>query len=256
MTGALMLIISTLVYVSKPLNLHPDIIFMLAVCPFLSVVLLLIVREVEKRLISPVVGIFLGRQIMSTTRHGELLRKLFHGLSAIIIVIYLLFGGDAAKALVLAAFLFFYTFDVLRMFFPGYSPFGRLTRLSMMRNEYWTFGPHTYFAVSATLVMMAFPVNIAVASVMAAAIGDAMAAVVGSRMGKMAMEFSRKTMEGFIAGLLSTFVVLLFFINPIAAIAGAAVFALVDLMDTLIDDNLLNSLVIATTVTFITILLS
>lgn len=84
-----------------------------------------------------------------------------------------------------------------------------------------------------------------------ASVSDAMAAITGFRFGKRNFpKNSKKTVEGYIAGILTTFglVILMFFIlstiNPLYILAigalAALVFFIVDLIDLPIDDNKIN----------------
>lgn len=87
--------------------------------------------------------------------------------------------------------------------------------------------------------------------VLVASVSDALAAITGFRFGKRNFpKKSKKTVEGYIAGILSTFglVILMFFIlsriNPLYILIigslSALIFFLVDLIDLPIDDNKIN----------------
>jgi dolichol kinase len=93
-----------------------------------------------------------------------------------------------------------------------------------------------YLAVGVILSLVAFPKNIAYASITIVAVGDPLASYVGRKLGGIRVR--QKTLEGFTAGLIISFAAALFWVPPHLAVAGSATGMLLELLG-IIDDNLL-----------------
>jgi dolichol kinase len=91
-----------------------------------------------------------------------------------------------------------------------------------------------YLAVGVILSLLAFPKNIAYASITIVAVGDPVASYVGSKLGRIYVR--QKTLEGFIAGLIASFAAALFWVPPHLALAGSVTGMLLELLGVL-DDN-------------------
>jgi len=85
------------------------------------------------------------------------------------------------------------------------------------------------------LSLLLFPENIAYASIATAAVGDLVAAYVGQRFGRTRV--GRRTLEGFAAGLVASFLVASLWVSPSLAIVGSATGMLFELAG-ILDDNL------------------
>ncbi|MGB9023623.1 MAG: hypothetical protein WCC94_09340 [Candidatus Bathyarchaeia archaeon] len=85
------------------------------------------------------------------------------------------------------------------------------------------------------LSLLLFPENIAYASIATAAVGDLVAAYVGQRFGRT--HVGRRTLEGFAAGLVASFLVACLWVSPSLAIVGSATGMLFELAG-ILDDNL------------------
>ena len=92
-----------------------------------------------------------------------------------------------------------------------------------------------YLAVGVVLSLLAFPKNIAYASVTIAAVGDPVASYFGRRLGRIHLR--EKTLEGFAAGLIVSFAAALLWVPPHLALLGSAAGMLLELLG-LLDDNL------------------
>ena len=92
-----------------------------------------------------------------------------------------------------------------------------------------------YLAVGVVLSLLAFPKNIAYASITIVAVGDPVASYVGRKLGRIHVR--QKTLEGFIAGLIASFAAALFWVPPHLALAGSVTGMLLELLGVL-DDNL------------------
>jgi dolichol kinase len=92
-----------------------------------------------------------------------------------------------------------------------------------------------YLALGIVLSLLAFPKNIAYASITIVAVGDPLASYVGRKLGRIHVR--QKTLEGFTAGLIVSFAAALFWVPPHLALAGSATGMLLELLGVL-DDNL------------------
>ena len=92
-----------------------------------------------------------------------------------------------------------------------------------------------YLAVGVVLSLLAFPKNIAYASITIVAVGDPVASYVGRKLGRIHVR--QKTLEGFAGGLIVSFAAALLWVPPHLALAGSAAGMLFELLG-LLDDNL------------------
>jgi len=92
-----------------------------------------------------------------------------------------------------------------------------------------------YLAVGVVLSLLAFPKNVAYASVTIAAVGDPVASYFGRRLGRIHVR--QKTLEGFAAGLIVSFAAALLWVPPHLAVLGSAAGMLLELLG-ILDDNL------------------
>ncbi|MHA1604954.1 MAG: hypothetical protein ACTSWF_09935 [Candidatus Freyarchaeota archaeon] len=120
-----------------------------------------------------------------------------------------------------------------------------------------------YFIMAATILIFLFPLSVMVISVVVAGAADAVASLVGQRWGKsFFMARGRiKTFEGLLGGGGSAFLLtlgLLFYFNgfyPLTSLTVAIVVVALDYLTPPVDDNLLNPISIAVTLTLCGILL-
>jgi dolichol kinase len=92
-----------------------------------------------------------------------------------------------------------------------------------------------YLAAGVVLSLLAFPKNIAYASIMIVALGDPVASYFGRKLGRIHVK--RKTLEGFAAGLIVSFAAALFWVPPHLALTGSLAGMLLELLR-IPDDNL------------------
>jgi phytol kinase len=92
-----------------------------------------------------------------------------------------------------------------------------------------------YLALGVVLSLLAFPRNIAYASITIVAVGDPVASYIGGKLGRIYVR--QKTLEGFTAGLIISFAATLFWVPPHLALAGSVTGMLLELLGVL-DDNL------------------
>jgi phytol kinase len=93
-----------------------------------------------------------------------------------------------------------------------------------------------YLVVGVILSLVAFPKDIAYASISIVAVGDPVASYVGRKLGKIHVR--QKTLEGFTAGFVTSFAAGLLWVPPHLALAGSFTGMLLELLG-IIDDNLL-----------------
>jgi dolichol kinase len=92
-----------------------------------------------------------------------------------------------------------------------------------------------YLAVGVVLSLLAFPKNIAYASITIVAVGDPVASYVGRKLGRIHVR--QRTLEGFAAGWLVSFAAALLWVSPHLALIGSVTGMLFELLG-LLDDNL------------------
>jgi dolichol kinase len=100
-----------------------------------------------------------------------------------------------------------------------------------------------FFYGSCTLTFMLFPFEIALAACSVLAVGDAMATLIGIRFGKRRIN-DRKSLEGSLAFFFSSLAAAAFFVDPVIALAGVCVGALVEIQNK-VNDNIAIPLVSA-----------
>ena len=191
------------------------------------------------------IKLHMGKHVKdSKTR--EVLRKLFHLLSLVLIITYIYYGEEITIQITYLALIFFYLTDILRFWIPKYYPFAVIADLVLRKGETEKIGPHTYYVISASLALMLFSMYTAVIALIAAAMGDASAAIAGRTLGKHKLPWKKeKTIEGSIAAFATTFTILILFTPIEKALIGAVLLLIIDLIDPPINDNLLNGLAIA-----------
>ena len=103
-----------------------------------------------------------------------------------------------------------------------------------------------------------FHILVITASVLISCLSDAAAALIGRKYGKHKVRCiggDIKSIEGFIAGTGSAYLIGLICVGPIYALIGAIIFLILDYFPTLIADNILNPLLIPIGIQLFSILL-
>ncbi len=151
------------------------------------------------------------------------------------------------------------TIEILRINWPNANFLLRKTLIdTSIEKEEHSFATHIHFipniCLGAILFYLFAPTPTIAAnafiSVMCVAIfGDMMAAIVGIKLGKHKWRFfPEKSIEGTLAGIITTIFVVIPFLGPIAAIIGSIIFFLTDLVFPKIGyltDNMLNPLLVS-----------
>jgi len=162
------------------------------------------------------------------------------------------------------AFMFMVISDLIRVLWdPKYSMFNFLTRSVLRNQEKNAVGPHIYLIVGAIFSYLLYVLGVVhilafTAGLMIACFSDALAALVGRILGNkkvICMGGQEKTVEGFIAGIVSAYLFGLFIVGPLYALIGAFIFFLFDYFPMRIADNILNPIFITLSIQFIQFIL-
>ncbi len=167
-------------------------------------------------------------------------RKAIH-LGSIVIPLGLLWvPEDIGRWILIASAIVLLVFDLVRIHHPKLRTyfvtfFGHLIR----RHEHSQVTGATYLVVSALVVSTLFEKEVAAASLVFLIVGDTLAAMVGKAWGRTRI-FGKKSLEGTIAGFLSSFLAawaLVPGLGPGPLAVGALVGAVVEVLPIPIDDN-------------------
>ena len=143
--------------------------------------------------------------------------------------------------------------DIIRvMWGPKYSYFTFVTKSMLRIKEKNAVGPHVYiltgFIFSYWLHVIGWANIFAVMTgILVACFSDAAAALIGRRYGKHPVKVIRgekRTVEGFIAGVVLAYVIGFICVGPFYALIGAVIFFLLDFFPSRISDNILNPILI------------
>jgi len=99
-----------------------------------------------------------------------------------------------------------------------------------------------YFVFTALVTLIIFPSSVAAQGILILSVLDGMATILGLRYGRIRI-MNHKSIEGSFGAILVTFIVLLFFVDPVKAAVLSVVAGIVELGSP-IDDNLLLPLVV------------
>lgn len=104
-----------------------------------------------------------------------------------------------------------------------------------------------FFVLGSLIVISLFPRGIALASILVLALGDSFATVVGLHLGRV-KSITRKTLEGFFAGVFTAFLGAVIFVDVFSALAGSLAAMFFELLEIklgnrVVDDNLMVPLV-------------
>ncbi len=143
--------------------------------------------------------------------------------------------------------------DLIRIIWsPEYSFLNFLTRSILRNKEKNSLGPQIYiitgFVFSYMLYMVGILHILAVFSgILIACLSDAAAALIGRKYGKhKIIVFSKdtKSIEGFLAGMITAYLIGLILVGPIYSIIGTIVFFITDYFPRYTADNILNPIFI------------
>ncbi len=177
---------------------------------------------------------------------STILRKIFHS-SGILIPLFLTKHIDPH---IVAALLIFFTIiyfvsEIWRYLgrnIPLISWFTLANTIEIEASEF--VDAPIYFALGIAFSLILFPSNIASAAIAVLTLGDPLAMIIGTLYGKTKTPIpGDKTMEGFLAFIIASFLGCLFFIKPFESIICSVIGAVTEVIPTPLDDNLLIPLV-------------
>jgi len=163
-------------------------------------------------------------------------RPIIHALSLVVPIVVELTSRNIAVVLLLAAVAVFTISELIRLK-GGRVPLITSFTLQMSRPKEearFIVGP-VYLAIGIVVVLLIFPLNIAFASILIVGVGDPVAAYVGGKIGHL--KLGRKTLEGFVGGLLASSLIASLLVSPVVAFVGSFVAMCLELLG-VVDDNL------------------
>jgi dolichol kinase len=161
----------------------------------------------------------------------ELMRKSLHILALAIPFLYYSLGKYQTLKIVFLALVLFSILEYFRIKKGKIFGFEKLAR----NRERRSLGAHIYLTLSALIILIVFPREIAIGSILSSSFGDASAALIGERFGKL--KFRNKTLEGFASYFLTSTLILLIFLPLPIAILSSLFGALVELIGIPPNDN-------------------
>jgi phytol kinase len=179
----------------------------------------------------------------------ELVRKLIHvifglGIAGIVLVL------DHTTAMAVLAGGLFFGLIIIDLILRGYTlPIFSGVVNYVDRSDPLPGKGALYFAVSALTCVILFPVEIVVPALISLAVLDSVATIAGIRFGRTRI-YNGKSLEGTLAGIFVTFLVLLLFISIPGAFIVAVVAGIIEMFSP-IDDNLVIPVSICLLLTFI-----
>ncbi|HUU76098.1 MAG TPA: hypothetical protein VMW63_08420 [Methanoregulaceae archaeon] len=179
----------------------------------------------------------------------ELLRKLVHLIFGLLIVAGIILVPEPymISLLILSVFAGFILSDAISRgyYIPLIS--GLIYRLD--RKDAVPGKGAIYFAISVIFCLIFFNINLVVPAILSLTVLDSFATIVGRRYGKNRIH-NGKSLEGSVAGMAATVVVLIFILPPFFALIGAFVAGVVEILSP-VDDNLTIPLAICLLFTII-----
>ncbi len=153
----------------------------------------------------------------------------------------------------IAALFFSIISELIRVLLGSeYSLFNVITKSVLRNNEFNAIGPQIYLLAGVILsylfyIMGLAPGDVIMAAILIACLSDALAAIIGRRYGQHKVKCINgdiKSIEGFIAGMGSAFLIGLIPLGPFYALVGAIILFLIDYFPISIADNVLNPIMI------------
>nr|MDO8091083.1 hypothetical protein [Candidatus Sigynarchaeota archaeon] len=190
-------------------------------------------------------------------------RKMFHLLAFVFAFVYMWAGWLPAAVLSISTLVLASIIEIWRLRDSDF-PLNIFIRKLIKPEEENRVAGYFYFIMAATILIFLFPLSVMVTSVVVAGAADAVASLVGQRWGKhfFMARGKIKTFEGLLGGGVSAFFLtlgLLFYFNgfyPLTSLIVAIVIVILDYLTPPVDDNLLNPISIAITLTLCGLILS
>jgi len=190
-------------------------------------------------------------------------RKTFHMLVFVFAILYLGAGWLPAATLSISTLVLFAIVEIWRLRDPNFPLKIMVTRI-IKPDEKNRVAAYFYFVLAATILIFLFPAYVMIISILVAGVADAAAAIVGYEWGKHHYEVrgNVKSYEGLFAGGVAAFLItlgaMLYFKGffPVTSLIVAVVFAALDYFTPPINDNLLNPISTAITLTLCSLILT
>jgi dolichol kinase len=176
------------------------------------------------------------RSVHQVSMMQELARKLIHvffglGIACIVLVL------DHTSAMAVLAGGLFFGLVLIDLVLRGYTlPVITAVLDYVDRADPLPGKGALYFAVSALTCVILFPVDVVVPALVSLAVLDGVATIAGIRFGRTRV-YNGKSLEGTVAGIFVTFLVLLLFISIQGALIVAVIAGIIELFSP-VDDNL------------------
>ena len=149
--------------------------------------------------------------------------------------------------------IFMIVVDLIRLFSkPKYTIFPRLLNSILRAKEYKSIGPQVLLVLGAVVSFFLakiglYPYEVAVSASFTACLADGLVAVLGRRIGKHKVSImgDEKSIEGFVVGFISSYLLSMIILGPFYALFVAVIFLLIDIFTIPIADNLLNPILLS-----------
>jgi len=161
---------------------------------------------------------------------------------------------DLTMFALIATLVFAIVSDLIRVLLGAeYSIYSLLTRAVLRNKEFNAMGPQIQLLCGSIFAYWLYTLDLiqisaAMAGILIACLSDAAAALIGRRYGKHKVKCiggDIKSIEGFIAGVGSAYLIGLFCVGPFYALIAALIFFLLDYFPIVIADNILNPIAIS-----------
>ena len=161
---------------------------------------------------------------------------------------------DLTMFALIATLVFAIISDLIRVLWGAeYSIYSLLTSAVLRNKELNAMGPQIQLVCGAIFAYWLYtlgliPISASMAAILIACLSDAAAALIGRKYGKHKVKCiggDIKSVEGFIAGVGSAYLIGLFCVGPFYALIAALIFFILDYFPIVIADNILNPIVIS-----------
>ena len=144
--------------------------------------------------------------------------------------------------------IFMFTIELTRLSGHVFFLFQKKVQSIMREKEKNTFGSYTHFATGFLLAAWILPPFPFLAAMCLGSFADPIASIIGIKFGRKRYSWNGKSIEGTIAGMITAFISMVFFVGWIYALIGSiVVFAIIDIITPKplrISDNILMPLII------------
>lgn len=176
---------------------------------------------------------------------NDFLREIIHASGSIIPVLSSRIGIYSTGYLILFVCALYIISELTIMDRRSLPVISSITRHAITPEELYEFRTAPlFFAYGILLTLLFFPPPASYAAILIFALGDSTASFFGKMFGRRTLPFNKvKTLEGSIIGFVFAFSAATVYVNPLIAVAGAAVAMLIESLPLPINDNLVLPLV-------------